>query len=163
MSEAHKEVAEDASSATAGAEAGDAKTRQRPRRKPAANKASRRKTRGDPAAATPQTEKKVAAPLLLSARLGIQNVAELQEQMADILQAEGAVSVDAAKVESVDIAALQLIVAFANTVRAQARPFVWQGSNDTLLGFARLADLDQHLHGDTTAAEADDDGLCPVF
>ena len=71
--------------------------------------------------------------------------------------------VDASKVESIDTAALQLLVAFANSVRAQSRTVEWEEPSIVFREMTDLADLTQGLGIDDGTVIEEDDGLCPVF
>ena len=77
------------------------------------------------------------------------------------------VVIDAGYVESIDTAGLQLLAAFANSVRAQSRTVEWKNPTPEFCELADLLDLSESLGTANTApapAPADDfDDLCPVF
>ena len=74
-----------------------------------------------------------------------------------------AVVVDASGVESIDTAALQLLVAFTNAIREQSRTIEWKEPSSEFRAMAELADLSRGLGIDDHVITEDDDGLCPVF
>lgn len=106
---------------------------------------------------------KKAGPIILEEKLGIQNVASLVNRLDALLKSDSEFVIDANAVESADMAALQVLVAFANSARAQSREINWKCDDGSLRQLARLSDLEQYLQFDATPAEAEDDGLCPVF
>ncbi len=135
----------------------------RPARKVVAKKAAGVKPRSTKPALPSKPDKLVGGPVILDAKLGIENVAGLIDQLAPVLSAEGAITIEVTKVESIDTAALQVLVAFANSARAQSRALEWRGSAGTLIESSELADLDRYLEVGTAPAEQENDGLCPVF
>ncbi len=102
-------------------------------------------------------------PVVLVAQLEIKTIASLVEQLLPVLSLDGPVVIDAAKLESVDSAALQVLVAFANSARARALALEWRGTTSVLKEFSELADLDRYLDLPVAPVEVQDDGLCPVF
>ncbi len=108
-------------------------------------------------------EKPVRDPVVLDSQLEIKNIGSLVEQLLPLLSRDGSVVIDAAKVESVDSAALQVLVAFANSARARALALEWRGTTSVLKEFSELADLDRYLDFRVAPVEVQDDGLCPVF
>lgn len=109
----------------------------------------------------------VPGPVVLDTNPGIQNIGELKAQLLAANEAGETVIVDAGKVESVDTAVLQLLVAFVNTVREQSRTVEWSELSSAFRDMATLADLGECLgvtesQADSDAADEDDD-LCPVF
>lgn len=117
--------------------------------------------------ARPKPSKKAAAaesgPVILANQPGIKNIAELKDTLTAALSSGSAITIDAGKVESIDIAALQLLVAFVNSAREQSRSFEWKEPSTAFCDMANLADLSRCLGiGDGCIAE-EDDILCPVF
>jgi len=103
-----------------------------------------------------------SGPVVLDSNPGIQNIAQLREQLVVAHNATSDVVIDAGKVESIDTATLQLLSAFANSVRGQSLTIEWSGLSDVFRDMADLADLSRCLGiGDGCAVE--DDDLCPVF
>ncbi len=137
--------------------------KKRPARKTAAKKASEAKPRSKEPAAVNKPEKLAKGPVALDARLGIESIAALVNQLEPVLSAEGPITIDAAKVDSVDSAALQVLIAFANSARAQSRALEWQGATGALVEFSELADLGRYLEISAVPTMEEDDGLCPVF
>ncbi len=119
--------------------------------------ASKPKTVRKPTAVEPGT-------VVLECSPGIKNVIELKDTLAAAHGAGAAVSVDASAVEFIDTAALQLLIAFANSMREKSRTVEWKNPSPVFCEMADLADLTQGLgiHADGPVAE-EDDGLCPVF
>ncbi len=101
--------------------------------------------------------------VVLASKPGIKNIAELKESLAAAHCATSAVTVDVGKVESIDTAALQLLVAFANSVREQSRTVEWREPSTVFCEMANLADLSQCLGIGQGSIAEEDDGLCPVF
>ena len=132
--------------------------------KPQKEKSVARKNK--PVAKSATSKKSVIAgsdPVVLDNRPSIKNIAELKDQLTVAHNAEAAVVVDAGNVDSIDTAALQLLLAFANSVRKQSRTVEWRQPSSAFCAMADLADLSQCLGvGDKPVAE-EDDGLCPVF
>lgn len=101
---------------------------------------------------------KAASPVLkLSGRLSIRELGTLAEQLAR--QPE---TVDVAGLESVDTAALQLLVAYANSARRDDRGVAWTGREGALGSALTLAGLAHCIDFGTASADEDDE-LCPVF
>lgn len=103
------------------------------------------------------------APVVLDNQLGIKNIAELKEQLTVAYNADSTVVVDAGRVESIDTAALQLLIAFANSARKQSRTVEWKQPSGAFQEMADLVDLSQCMGIDDNAVAEEDDGLCPVF
>lgn len=118
-------------------------------------------------AAKSATSKKTAItgldPVVLDNQPSIKNIAELKDQLTVAHNAEAAVVVDAGNVDSIDTAALQLLVAFANSVRKQSRTIEWRQPSSAFREMAELVDLSQCMGIDDNAVTEEDDGLCPVF
>ena len=132
-----------------------------------ASKAGKKAARTAKRAVRPKTSRNPAMvelnPVVLASRPGIKNIAELKEQLTAAHGAASVVVIDARKVESIDTAALQLLVAFANSVRALSRTVEWKEPSSVFRQMADLTDLTQRLGiGDGSVTEQDD-GLCPVF
>jgi|GEM_PF-5057894 len=103
----------------------------------------------------------IEGPLVLDEKIGIQCVSSLVDRLSVSLKSNAAIVIDAAAVTSVDIAALQVLVAFANSARSQSREVEWQCGDGALRQCAELSDLARHLWLDPVPVA--DDGLCPVF
>lgn len=135
--------------------------------KPAEKKPAKQATRTAKRAARPKARKKPAVaelgPVVLASQPGIKNIAELKEQLTAALGSGSAVTVDAAKVESIDTAALQLLVAFANSVRERSGTVEWKQPSTVFREMADLADLSRCLGIGEGSIADEDDGLCPVF
>ncbi len=118
--------------------------------------AEKKKVRKNPAVVEP-------GPVVLPRHPSIKNVAELKEQLLEVHGTAATVVVDAREVESIDTAALQLLVAFMNSLREQSGSVEWDEPSAVFSEMAELADLSRALGiGDDAAIDVDDD-LCPVF
>lgn len=97
--------------------------------------------------------------LTLDARLTIKNIAALIQALETSPK-----TIDAGAVEQVDTAALQVLVAYANSARAAQRDVHWCKGAGKLPQALEQAGL-KHIISFTctSAAELMDDGLCPVF
>ncbi len=83
--------------------------------------------------------------LVLEGALGIKEVAGLKERLAVILEADGPITIDAARVENADTAVLQVLTAFVITARSQSRSPKWKQTSEAFQELAGLLDLHQHL------------------
>lgn len=106
---------------------------------------------------------KTAGPLVLEERIGIQDVTRLAGRLQTLLKSDSELVIDANAVKSADISSLQILVAFANSARAQSSSVNWKCDEGSLRQLAKLADLEHYLEFDATPAAAEDDGMCPVF
>lgn len=88
--------------------------------------------------------------LVLEGTLGIKEVAGLKERLAVILEADGPITIDAARVENADTAVLQVLTAFVVTARSQSRSPKWKQTSEAFQELAGLLDLHQHLGLETT-------------
>lgn len=77
--------------------------------------------------------------LRLPARLGIADVAAVKPVLTDALDGGRPVILDAAAVEHVDGAGLQLLLAFHAAMQAAGRRLDWKGPSPALLEAAGLA------------------------
>lgn len=128
--------------------------------KKAARKTPRRaaaKAGGAPAAPAA----KPAGNIVLGSRPDIKTIGELSNELGAALASDGDVVVEAAGVETIDTAVLQLLVAFANSARADSKSVRWNDPSPALQELAELTDLASAL-GFEDAPDADD-GLLPVF
>jgi len=91
------------------------------------------------------------------------NVVELKNQLSAAEATADTVIIDAVEIESIDAAALQLLAAFANTMRAQQKSLEWKQATDTLRAAAKLLDMDQAIGLDDATLADDEALLCPVF
>ena len=97
------------------------------------------------------------AVLTLSGKLSVKEAGTLAEQLS--AQPE---TVDAEALDSVDTAALQLLVAYANSARKAGRTVTWKGRDAALGEALALAGLAHCIEFDAATASGDDE-LCPVF
>jgi len=79
--------------------------------------------------------------LRLPAQCSIRDAAQLLAQLMLRIEHSAPVYIDAAQVERVDTAALQLLVAFLNDRKAQQRAVVWLDCSDALMRAARSLGL----------------------
>ena len=128
--------------------------------KSAARKAPRRAAaKPDAESAAPGTP--AAGNIVLGSRPDIKTIDELQKELGAALAADGDVIVEAGDVETTDTAVLQLLAAFANSVRATSRTVRWNDVSPALKELAELTDLTSALGFEGGPDE--DDGLLPVF
>ena len=121
-----------------------------------------------------------ACDVRFEGKLSIQQAADVQATLESALVAQGPVQINVADVEHIDTAALQLLVAFRNSLREQGRELAWSDVPETLREFSSLLGLDDLFAalaevpsandgGDDDSADVSDsaksgeDALCPVF
>ena len=112
----------------------------------------------------------VNEPVILDTKLGIQNIVALTDLLTNAVATDGPVTLDIGNVRSVDTAALQVLTAFANSMRAQPGALEWQGQASVLREFVELAGLDRCLEIESGSTGNEpvpvvqvEDELCPVF
>ncbi len=119
------------------------------------------------AAKAKTAKKRVTAkpgPVVLECSPSIRTITALRETLAQVHGEASAVVVDASKVESIDTAALQLLVAFAKSRREQSRAVDWQTPSSAFCETATLLNLNEPRGiGENVMNEEEDDGLLPVF
>lgn len=79
-------------------------------------------------------------------QFGIQVVSDLKSELESAIEAEGNIVLDASKVESIDTAALQLLVAFVQHAALKKREFEWREPTDAFLDAVKLMGLNGALH-----------------
>ncbi len=121
----------------------------RPRSKPA-----RAPKRGRQAAvaAAPRGKSKRRNPLVLQAECTLGNGVELKSALCALLAHEGPVTLDAAAVERIDTAALQLLAAFVRDRRLAGAALQWRAVSPALHSAARLLGMDTMLALDEAAS-----------
>jgi len=102
-------------------------------------------------------------PVVLGYKPGIKNIAELKDQLTAAYGTGSAAVIDAGEVESVDTAVLQLLVAFANSLREKSGTIEWNEVSNVFRELADLADLSQCLGLSDESVAENNDSLCPVF
>ncbi len=85
------------------------------------------------------------AVLRLPAQCTIRDAAQLLEQLLLHIEHSSPVYIDAAQVERVDTATLQLLVGFLHARKAEQRAVVWLDVSDALLRAARALGLSRDL------------------
>ena len=78
------------------------------------------------------------APIILDTIITIAEAAALKEQLLPHVNREGEISIDGSRVESVDTAALQVLLAFVRSARAHGAVIRWTGISGALLNTAQL-------------------------
>jgi len=101
--------------------------------------------------------------IVLASRTCIKSIAELRDELVAAYKMSTEIVIDASKVESVDTASLQLLVAFVNSVRGQSRAVRWNKPSGEFRDMAALVDLSACLDFGDHSIPKEDDGLCPVF
>lgn len=140
-------------------------------KKKTAKKLGKKVARKAKRAAKPKTAKEPATakaakpgPVVLECSPSIRTITALRETLAQVYGEASPVVVDASKVESIDTAALQLLVAFAKSRRDQSRAVDWQTPSSAFCETATLLNLHEPLGiGESAMNEEEDDGLLPVF
>jgi len=74
-------------------------------------------------------------------QLGIQTVSDVKAELESAIAADGAIVLDVSEVESVDAAALQLLVAFVQHAALKKREFEWFEPTDVFLKTVDLMGL----------------------
>jgi len=99
--------------------------------------------------ATPSTPAMTAIesgePIVLDAVITIAETAALKDQLLPHINRKGEVSVDGTRVESVDTAALQVLLAFVRTLQNHGAVVRWTGVSEALLGTAQLLGVAKHI------------------
>jgi anti-anti-sigma regulatory factor len=91
--------------------------------------------------------------LALDNSIDVSRVDELRKDLAQILSERGSAAIlDAAQVERVDAAAMQLLACFWREARAQKRDVQWRQPSAALLRSARLLGLTDAVGLKNTAA-----------
>lgn len=123
---------------------------------------------------------------VLDKKLSIADVGELTDSLASLLEDDKELVMDANSIESVDIAVLQVLVAFSNAALEKSKSVHWRSESGTFRESTVLAGVDSLFSFDAPAPNAEgteasvekssfeeasdkelpveeDDGLCPVF
>ncbi len=138
-----------------------------PAKKVRAKKAARKKagganeSRGETTSPTATAAEPSAATVILDRHHDIKTIQELRERLDTAYAAGGDIVLDGAAVESMDTAALQLLLAFGSSVRKQSRTVRWSEVSEAMRELADRTDLGTAL--ELPDGSDDDDGLCPVF
>lgn len=114
----------------------------RPRSKPARKPTRGRQTR---VAAAPRGRTRVSNPLALPAECTLADAAALKKALCALLPRAGTVTLDAAAVERIDTAALQLLAAFVRDRRLAGRVVQWRTVSNALSSAACLLGMDSML------------------
>ena len=136
-------------------------------KKAAAKKTARKKAgganelRGEIAPPAATAAEPSAATVVLESHHDIKTIQELRERLDTAYAAGGDIVLDGAAVESMDTAALQLLLAFGSSVRKQSRTVRWSEVSEAMRELADRTDLGTAL--ELPDGSDDDDGLCPVF
>lgn len=101
----------------------------------------------NPAASIPVPETSMNT-ILFDPSLDIAGAAQLQQQLNGVLLSKTPVALDAANVERVDTAALQVLTAFFKDAEAANLTVQWQHASEALTNAARLLGLGPSLHLD---------------
>lgn len=107
------------------------------------------------------TAAEAAGTVVLDCHHDIKTIRELRERLDAAYAAGGDIVLDGAAVESMDTAALQLLLAFGSSVRKQSRTLRWSEVSEAMRELADRTGLGAALELPDDADE--DDGLCPVF
>lgn len=77
-------------------------------------------------------------PIVLDAIITIAEAPALKERLLPHVHRQGEISIDGSRVESIDTAALQVLLAFVRSVHAQGAVIRWTGISAVLLNTAQL-------------------------
>jgi len=90
-------------------------------------------------------EQPVAATVTLGANCCVKDAIALKSSLCAVVETPDSVVLDAAAVERVDTATMQLLCAFVRERAAHSRGVVWHGVPSALSDAARLLGLQSHL------------------
>jgi anti-anti-sigma regulatory factor len=79
-----------------------------------------------------------STPIILDAIITIAEAAALKDHLLAYVNQRGEINIDGSRVESVDTAGLQVLLAFVRTIRAQGTVIRWTGISGALLNTAQL-------------------------
>lgn len=83
--------------------------------------------------------------IVLGEVLDINAVARLHKRLVKCADKKNSVTINAAKVNSVDTSSLQVLLAFTERVCAEGNRISWQSPSDSLVRTARMTGLDTLL------------------
>ncbi len=104
--------------------------------------------RDEPGASAPvaapaaPVETVATGPIVLDETLGIAACRELHGRLKTAVAGGGAITLDASRVDAVDTAGLQVLVALARSLRQAGRTLSWQGVSTPLRSAAEVLALD---------------------
>ncbi len=84
-------------------------------------------------------------PLALDETLGLETIESLQAALTKHLSSRSAIELDAAAVETIDTAAIQLLAAFAGKVEDSGQTIRWLNTPEVVRTSARLLGLERQL------------------
>ena len=126
-------------------------------------RAKKKKTSGKSRAKKKAAKRDVGGgPLQLEKKTRIETLPMLIERLGELCDEPDRVSIDAASVESIDTASLQVLAAFANTRRNKSRSVEWSAPSEVFCETVRLLDLTCVLQI-TAVPDEEEAELCPVF
>ncbi|PWG64136.1 STAS domain-containing protein [Spiribacter halobius] len=96
------------------------------------------------------------ADITLESRVDVTLAAELRSTLDMALSGEGTLSVDAAAVEQVDTAGIQLLLALRQEAERRGRAFAWQAASPALQDTARRLGLEAQLGLPPAAVSTED-------
>lgn len=88
----------------------------------------------------------IAATVVLPAQCLMRDAVDLKSQLQPQLDAEDTVQIDVSKVERIDAAAMQVLLAFVRDRNQRARQVEWRGMNDVIAEAASMLGLQPVLH-----------------
>ena len=88
----------------------------------------------------------------LAAVCTIEEASAIASTCKDALERAVPVSIDAAAVQRIDTAAMQVLVALVRTASERSLPCCWDGVSEAVTEAADRLDLGQHLHLDRRVA-----------
>lgn len=101
--------------------------------------------------------------VVLTDKVTIESAAELAANLQGALVPDAAMTIDLSKVDTIDTAGFQVLIAAVNSSAAVGATIIWRGANGAVTELAKMADLFGVMKLDQQAAADEDDGLCPVY
>jgi anti-anti-sigma regulatory factor len=87
----------------------------------------------------------INSPIILDAVITIAEAAALKDSLLPHINRKGEVCIDGSHVQSVDTAALQVLLAFVRTSQGHGAVVRWTGVSEALLGTAELLGVASHI------------------
>ena len=120
-------------------------------KKASVKKAIVKKKKASKAQSDNAPEKKVVAKkdnnlFVLNAVMAINEVKSLHEELVRLSESETTVTLDASKVEAIDTAVFQLLIAFVSTMNKKNVEIVWREPSEGFLERASLLNLTHELY-----------------
>lgn len=99
----------------------------------------------------------------LGESLDLQNIENLHDKLKQSLSDSNDTEVNVGQIESIDTAALQLLLAFSNDLRSKGKKLNWIGQSDEFNESIALLNLSSHIDIDPGVSTEEELDLCPVL